>query len=87
VEKYDLTPAERRTVERERAKHQAMVDLYKGKGAFVAGDFKAALGYLTQANIFMKSRKIAAVAMGLRVAPRLLLHVQNLRNWVVTART
>jgi glycosyltransferase involved in cell wall biosynthesis len=80
AEKYDLTPAERGTVDHERNRHQAMVDLYKGKEAFVAGDFNAAVGYLKQANIFLKSRKIAAVAIAMRVAPRLLLRVQNLRD-------
>ena len=80
AEKYELTPAERRTLERERPKHQAMVNLYKGKKAFVAGDFTAAVGYLKRANTFLKSRKIAVVAIALRFAPRLLLRLQDLRN-------
>jgi glycosyltransferase involved in cell wall biosynthesis len=87
AEKYDLTPAERLTVGRERAKHQAMVHLYKGKRAFVAGDFNAAVGYLKSANAFFKSRKLAVVAIALRFAPHLLLRVQNLRDWVVSSRT
>lgn len=87
AQKYELTPAERETLERERAKHQAMVNLYKGKGAFIAGDFNAAVGYLKRANIFLKSRKIVAVATALRFTPRLLLLVQNLRDRVLSART
>ena len=53
------------------------------EAAFVAGDFNAALGYLKRANTFLKSRKIAIVAIALRFAPRLLLRLQDLRNHVL----
>lgn len=80
AQSYDVTPAERQTLARERAKHESMVNLYKGKQAFVNGNFKTAIHHLTLANDVLKSRKIAIVATALRFAPRLVLRLENMRR-------
>jgi glycosyltransferase involved in cell wall biosynthesis len=80
AQKYDLTPQERKTLEHERTRHEAMVNLYKGKQAFVDGDFAAATAYLMQANSFLQSHKLKLVTAGLRFAPQLLLRMHNLRS-------
>jgi glycosyltransferase involved in cell wall biosynthesis len=79
---YDLSPSEREVLKRECDKNEAMVNLYKGKQAVVDRNFKAAIDYLTRANDFLKSRKLQLVTTALHVAPRLLLRINIMRNWL-----
>lgn len=87
AQSYDLTPSERQTLERERSKNESMVSLYKGKQAFANGNFKAAIHYLTLANNFRKSRRLAVVATVMRFAPRLLLRLENMRHRLLNSAT
>ena len=81
---FDLTARERQTLARERVKNESMVNFYKGKHAFVNGNFRDAIHHLTLANNFLQSRKIAIIATTLRFAPRLLLRLENLRDRYVS---
>ena len=73
--------AERRLmVEREIARCEADIAFTEGKRAFRAGRFEEAARSLAEANRHYRSRKLGLVLVGLRVAPRLLKWVDNLRR-------
>ena len=77
---FTLTPAERETLERERVRYRAILDLSQGKQAFLQGDAKTAIDHLTVANGSLGSRRLALVLAALRAAPRLLLRLHKARE-------
>lgn len=77
---FDLTPAERETLQQGRTRFHAMLHFSEGKKAFYDGDMEAAISGLTEANTFFRSRKTALVLLLLRLAPRLLLRAYDLRD-------
>jgi len=77
---FTLTPAERETLERERLRYGAILDLCQGKQAFLEGDAKTAIDHLTAANDSLGSRRLALVLAALRAAPRLLLRIHKARE-------
>lgn len=78
VRTFDLTPSERETVEREHTKNVAVLNLYKGKKALADSNPQEAVKYFTDANDFLKSRKIAVTLNFLRFAPQLFLRLYKL---------
>jgi len=76
----DLLPADCALVERRCDYVRAMLRFHDGKRAFFAGDFATAVGALTQANILLKSRKLALAMRAMRLAPRLLLQAYKARD-------
>lgn len=78
VRTFDLTPSERETVEREHTKNVAVLNLYKGKKALADSNPQEAVKYFTEANDFLKSRKIAVTLNFLRFAPQLFLRLYKL---------
>ncbi len=76
----ELLPEDRAVVERRCRYINAMIKLYEGKQAFLAGDLKTAVGALTEANDYFKSRKLALAVGLMRVAPRLLLRLYDVRD-------
>jgi GT2 family glycosyltransferase len=76
----ELTPSERALLEQERAHFHAMLRFNEGKSAFIRGDSQAARAGLEEANHFFKSRKTSLVLLLLRVAPRLLVRLYDLRD-------
>jgi len=76
----NLTPVERQSIERRRAAEHAKLDLHAGKQAARGGDAAAAIAHLTRANAYYQSRKLAAVVLLLRVAPRLLQAIYHWRD-------
>jgi hypothetical protein len=51
-----------------------------GKQAFADGDFKTARRALSQANTFMRSRKLSLIVTGLAVAPQVLSRLYSFTN-------
>jgi glycosyltransferase involved in cell wall biosynthesis len=86
VQTFDLTPAERQTVERARMKNGAMLDLYKGKKALLDRNPQAAIKYFTKANSFLRSNKISLAVNLLRFAPQLFLRLHKSRDGLVRTR-
>jgi glycosyltransferase involved in cell wall biosynthesis len=82
-----LTDGERETVRHQRTRFEGMQRLHEGKRAFAARDFAQARTALAQANVALRSRKLAAVAFMLGVAPRLLWQMENLRERVLVRGT
>lgn len=76
----NLTDTEREAVSRKRERLGALLRFYEGKRAFFRGDTGAAIERLSEANAFMKSRKISLVIIGLRAAPQLLHRAYVLRD-------
>lgn len=74
-----LSPSEHAALKYRRAFYQAKLRLCEGKKAFFEGDKKAAVTSLTEANRFLRSRKIKLTLLLLRTAPRLLLSAYKLR--------
>lgn len=77
---FELAPAELEVVEQQRSHNRSMLNLYEGKQAFSLGDTGVAIDRLTEANHFLKSRKISFALLFLRFAPRLLLSVHSMRD-------
>lgn len=76
----DLTAGQRATLERQRANFYAMLRLFEGKRAFFQGDAETAREAMKEANTFLKSRKLTALLVALKFAPRLLLRIYDARD-------
>ena len=76
----DLNMSERETLARAKARFRAMQRFHEGKRAFFEGDAKGAIEGLSDANAFLKSRKISLMLMLLRFAPRLMLRAYDMRD-------
>jgi glycosyltransferase involved in cell wall biosynthesis len=75
-----LSKKEMKTLKGQMSRFKALVYLNEGKRAFFAGNAKAAIAKLTEANAFFRSAKISLALMMLRIAPELLFRVYNLRD-------
>jgi glycosyl transferase family 2 len=78
-----LTPAQAELVADRRAYFMALLRFHEGKRAFFAGDRKAALSALTEANVRLRRIKIAIAILLLRVMPNLLLRAYDARDRLV----
>ncbi|HET7220183.1 MAG TPA: glycosyltransferase family A protein [Vicinamibacterales bacterium] len=78
-----LTPAQRSLVAERRAYFTAMLRMNEGKRAFFAGDHKEALQALSDANAYLRRRKISLAIVLLRLMPGLLLRAYDMRDRVV----
>ena len=78
-----LTAAERALIADRRAYFTAMLRMNEGKRAFFAGDHKAALHALTEANAYLRRRKISIAILLLRIMPGLLLRAYDMRDRLV----
>jgi hypothetical protein len=76
----ELTQQERETLKQAMARFRAMQRFHEGKRAFFEGDAKGAIEGLSDANAFLKSRKISLMLMLLRFAPRLMLRAYDMRD-------
>jgi hypothetical protein len=74
----NLAPAEWQSIERRREAEHARLELHAGKQAVAGGDTAAGIAHLKRANAYYRSRKLAAIVLLLRMAPRLL---QALYHW------
>jgi glycosyltransferase involved in cell wall biosynthesis len=74
-----LSPDEQKALEERRAFYRAKLQLLEGKKALFQGDPKTAVSNLTEANRFLRSRKIKLALLLLRAAPGLLLSAYKLR--------
>jgi glycosyltransferase involved in cell wall biosynthesis len=80
MRQLELTPAERALVAERRAHFAALLRMHQGKRAFFAGDAAAAVEALTEANLHLRRRKLAAAAMLIRFVPGLLLRAYDWRD-------
>jgi glycosyltransferase involved in cell wall biosynthesis len=78
-----LTPGQRSLVAERREYFRAMLRMHEGKKAFFAGDHKEALHALTEANAYLRRRKIAMAILLLRFVPGLLLRAYDMRDRLV----
>ncbi|HET9531897.1 MAG TPA: glycosyltransferase, partial [Blastocatellia bacterium] len=76
----NLTASERDALKRQQARFQAMKRLYEGKRALFRGDVKEAVEALSEANLFLRSRRIRLALLSLRFAPRLLVRAYDMRE-------
>lgn len=76
----ELTPSERAAVETHQQRYNALLSFHEGKRAFFSGDTAGAIHQLTEANRFLRNRKISITLLVLRIAPRLLLRAYDLRD-------
>jgi glycosyltransferase involved in cell wall biosynthesis len=76
----ELTPSERATVDLHQQRYNALLSFHEGKRAFFSGDTAGAIHRLTEANRFLRNRKITITLLILRIAPRLLLRAYDLRD-------
>ena len=76
----ELTPSERATVDLHQQRFNALLSFHEGKRAFFSGDTAGAIHGLTEANRFLRNRKITITLLILRIAPRLLLRAYDLRD-------
>lgn len=77
---FDLSAAERESLERQRVRCRSELSLHEGKRAFFGGDAAAAVVKLKEANVHLKSRKVAAAVMLMRLSPGLLRGLVRLRD-------
>ena len=75
-----LKASQLETLKEQRARFQAMLQLYQGKKAFFDGDAVRAVDHLAEANSYFKSLKLWLALLLLRTAPHLLLRAYNLRD-------
>lgn len=75
----NLTAQEGDTLRQERERFQSMLWLHEGKRALACGDHDTATQRLTEANRFLKCRKLAASLLLLRFAPGMLRRIYSLR--------
>jgi glycosyltransferase involved in cell wall biosynthesis len=75
----DLTPEERRMLERVIARHRSHLNLERGKLQLTRGDFAAASAEFEHANKFQRRWKLRLILLWLRLAPRSLQRVYKLR--------
>jgi hypothetical protein len=78
-----LTPRQRAVVAARREEFAALLRLHEGKRAFFAGDHKRAVAALTEANVYLRRRKLAIALVLLRIMPGLLLRAYDLRDRLV----
>ena len=78
-----LTPAQTALVAERRAYFTALLRLHEGKRAFFAGDGKAALTAITEANAHLKRVKLAIAIVLLRLMPGLLLRAYDARDRLI----
>lgn len=76
---FQLTPAERKTLNDETTQNRAMLHLFQGKNALSDGEPAAALAHFQKANEHLRRPKLAAVILLLRYAPGLV-------RWAFAAR-
>jgi len=76
----ELTPSERAAVDLHQQRFNALLSFHEGKRAFFSGDTAGAIHGLTEANRFLRNRKITVTLLILRIAPRLLLRAYDLRD-------
>jgi hypothetical protein len=79
-QQLDLTPEERRAAADHRIRVFADRAFHRGREAFMASDFPAAIEHLHEANRFFESWKIGAVLVCLRAGPKLLRRVYDWRS-------
>jgi len=70
---FDLTPAEKRTLNAEIVQNRAKLRLFEGKRALSTGGASAALVHFTEANEHLRSPKLVLVIFLLRHLPRLVV--------------
>jgi glycosyltransferase involved in cell wall biosynthesis len=75
-----LTPTERETLNEERARGQAVLNLFEGKRALANRQGNEALVHFSKAQAHMRSSKLALVIFFLRRAPRLVIWISALRE-------
>lgn len=78
-----LTDRQRSLVAERRAYFAAMLRMHEGKQAFFAGEHKEALQALSEANAYLRRRKMALAILLLRVMPGLLLRAYDMRDRLV----
>ena len=76
----DLTPEARGIIEEGRHRERAVKHFLTGKQAFADGDFATARRALSQANTYMRSRKLSLIVTGLAVAPQVLARLYSFAN-------
>lgn len=76
----DLTPGEREALAGAVTRFRALQRFHEGKRAFFEGDAKGAITGLSEANAFIRSRKISVMLLLLRLAPRLMLRAYDMRD-------
>jgi glycosyltransferase involved in cell wall biosynthesis len=74
----NLTAAQRQLIERQCVAERASLELQQAKAAFARGEAAAARSHLLRANQHYRSRRLALIALLLRVAPR---GLQALYHW------
>lgn len=77
---FALNDAERELLQQERTRYHALMRFHEGKGAFIRGDARAACAGLTEANRYFNSRKTTLAVVLLRIAPKFLLRLYDLRD-------
>jgi glycosyltransferase involved in cell wall biosynthesis len=76
----DLTADEAAAIQRTIKLRQATIEVCRGKNHLAAGDFASALTAFRNANDYFRSLKLFLVIICLRVAPRLLQRLSELRT-------
>ena len=76
---YDLTPGERAQVSRAKDRIRATMELENGKRHLARGEFAEARACFSKANRSLKSWKLGAALLSLRIAPRLFMKVAKSR--------
>ena len=76
----DLTIEETEALENTIRKRQATVEILKGKQELTVGDFKKAAESFAEANKYWPSRKLEMVLICMRIAPRVLQRVYQMRR-------
>ena len=69
VESMQLTSEQKKILESRQIYYRAMLNLFEGKAALFKGETEKACQCLTDANVFLKSRKVSLVIFLLHVAP------------------
>lgn len=80
----ELNDAERVALQEATARFRALLRLTEGKQALSRNDVKAAVNALSDANFFFHSRKIALALLLMRLSPKLLQNLYNLRDRLVS---
>ncbi len=75
-----LTEQARKVLDEAMTRFRALQRFHEGKRAFFEGDAKRAIEGLSEANLFLKSRKISLMLMLLKFAPRLMLRAYDMRD-------
>jgi glycosyltransferase involved in cell wall biosynthesis len=78
-----LTPSQLALIADRREYFTAMLRLHQGRRAFFAGEHKEAALALTEANLYLRSRKVAVALVLLRLVPGLLLRAYDMRDRLV----